>query len=67
MTLADVRKSLLNLGYDISVPTLSLVERGEVWPFKDTVDGLLELFRGELTLAQILYPFPESKDDNHAA
>jgi transcriptional regulator with XRE-family HTH domain len=67
MKLKDVRQCLLELGYDISIPTLSLVERGEVWPLKDTVDGLLELYKGDLTLTQILYPFPEKKDKNHAA
>lgn len=67
MKLKDVRSALLAAGVDVSVPSLSLLERGQTWPTKSTVDGLLELFHGELTVAQILYPFPDNKDERNAA
>lgn len=56
LKLHDVVSELQNLGNDISVSYLSLIERGGYWPNKDIVDGLITVFNGEITEMEILYP-----------
>ena len=57
-TLSYVSKSLSDRGYAVSVGTLSILERGK-WPTRELVDALVELFDGEISEMEILYPFRE--------
>lgn len=60
MTLEEVQAELLLTGIDRTIPYLSLLERGLVWPSRDTVDSMVKLFKGEITELQILYPFRDA-------
>ncbi|MGI2099009.1 hypothetical protein [Shewanella glacialipiscicola] len=57
MTLEDVELALSAHGKTSTLAHLSLVERGLVWPSREVVDSLVELFHGEITEIDILYPF----------
>lgn len=64
MTLDDVQNELGNFGKAPTISHLSLVERGLVWPSREVVDSLVELFNGEVTEVQILYPLRDHQETN---
>lgn len=57
MTMVDLHAALVEKGHKVTIPTLSNVERGKVWPTKIVVDMLVEFFSGEIKEVEILYPF----------
>ncbi|HAS6050385.1 TPA: helix-turn-helix domain-containing protein [Vibrio vulnificus] len=65
MTLADVQKKMQEIGQVKTIPYLSFVERGVVWPSREVVDALVEIFKGEITEVQVLYPKRKSEEDGH--
>lgn len=56
MTLSDMQKKLQEIGQIKTIPYLSFVERGVVWPSREVVDALVEIFDGEISEIQVLYP-----------
>ncbi|PSB82124.1 XRE family transcriptional regulator, partial [Photobacterium damselae subsp. damselae] len=56
MTLEDLQKKMQEIGQVKTIPHLSLVERGLVWPSREVVDALVEIFQGEINEVQVLYP-----------
>lgn len=65
MTLEDVETALKAQGRSLTVPYLSMLERGLIWPSRDVVDALVELFHGEITEIEILYPFRVGKEQDN--
>lgn len=57
MTLEDVKNALSKQGKSSTIPHLSFLERGLVWPSRDVVDSIVELFEYEITEVNVLYPF----------
>ncbi|MGI2228103.1 helix-turn-helix domain-containing protein [Shewanella frigidimarina] len=66
MTLEDVEGALKTQGRSLTVPYLSMLERGLVWPSREVVDALVELFKGEITEIEILYPFRAAQEQDNA-
>jgi len=67
MTLDDMQQALSNIGQDNTISHLSLVERGLVWPSREVVDAIVELFEGDISEVQILYPLRDHEETDHAA
>lgn len=67
MTLDDMQQALSNIGQDNTISHLSLVERGLVWPSREVVDAIVELFEGGISEVQILYPLRDHEETDHAA
>lgn len=65
-TLEDIEKSLLKQGFHLTLAHLSMLERGLVWPSREVVDALVELFSGEITEIEILYPFRAAQEQDNA-
>lgn len=63
MTLSDLQKKLSEVNECKTISHLSLVERGLVWPSKELVDSLVEVFQGQLTEIQILYPLRDHLEE----
>lgn len=64
MTLDDVRDAIKKNGGSVTGGHLSIIERGCSWPSKEMVSALIEVFEGEITEMQILYPFKDSEDES---
>lgn len=63
MTLDDVRDAVKKNGGHITTGHLSIVERGGAWPSQKVVQSLVQVFAGEITELQILYPFKGSENE----
>lgn len=65
LNLENLSCLLCDSGESKSAPTLSLIERGIVWPSKKTVETIVKVFNGEVTEMEILFPeqFTGEKED----
>ncbi|HAS6505817.1 TPA: helix-turn-helix transcriptional regulator [Vibrio parahaemolyticus] len=64
MTLEDLQIEMQRVGQDKTISHLSLVERGLVWPSREVVDALVEIFQGQITEVQVLYPLRDHQEEN---
>lgn len=65
MTLEALQAALTTVGQNKTIGYLSLIERGLNWPGREVVDAIVELFQGEITEMQILYPFRKLQGVNN--
>lgn len=60
-SLAYILEAMSEKGHKKTRAWLSLVERDKVWPSKESVNALVEIFDHKITELEILYPFDSAK------